>query len=124
MRKINKKFAKETILRRYKRKLRIRKKINGTSDRPRVCISKSNKHLFVQVIDDSIQKTLLSTGTFGKNKIGNGANTTSAKEMANGLALKMKDKGISKIVFDRNGRSYNGVIKEFAENLRLSGVVF
>jgi large subunit ribosomal protein L18 len=106
----------------YRRKLSIRKKVVGSEARPRICASKSNKHLSVQVIDDAAGKTLLSVQTFGKNAVGKSANTESAKEVGTKVAKLLTDKNIKSAVFDRNGKKYTGVISTLAESIREGGV--
>lgn len=122
MRKSLRKIKNETKAKVQRRKLTIRKKVIGTSERPRICATKSNKHLFVQVIDDQTQKTLFSVQTFGKNAVGTSANAESAKAVGAALGQELKKKEISNAVFDRNGRKYTGVIAELADSIREAGV--
>ena len=105
-----------------KRKLRVRKLVNGTSDKPRLCVTKSNKNLFVQVIDDTAHKTLLSVQSFGKNKLTDGINSKNVAEFGLGLSGKLKEQNLTSLVFDRNGRTYAGLIKSLAESLRENGI--
>lgn len=106
----------------YRRKLSIRKKIVGTTDRPRICATKTNKHLFVQLVDDSTSKTLLSVQTFGKNAAAKGANVEGAKQVGAQLAKLMTEKNIKNAVFDRNGKKYTGVISALADSIRENGI--
>lgn len=106
----------------YRRKLSIRKKIVGTTDRPRICATKSNKHLFVQLVDDSTSKTILSVQTFGKNAAAKSANTEGAKQVGAQLAKLMTEKNIKNAVFDRNGKKYTGVISALADSIRENGI--
>lgn len=106
----------------YRRKLSIRKKVVGSEARPRICASKTNKHLSVQVIDDAAGKTILSVQTFGKNAIGKSANAESAKEVGTQVAKLLTEKNIKNAVFDRNGKKYTGVISTLAESIREGGV--
>lgn len=122
MRKIIKKIKNENLARSFRRKLSIRKKISGTSDRPRVNISKGNKNLYVQVIDDSKGFTLASSQTFGKAKVGTGANVESAKVLGADLASKLKSKNLLNVVFDRNGLKYCGVVEAVAQSMRDNGI--
>ena len=105
-----------------RRKLSLRKKVVGTTERPRVCATKSNSNLYVQVIDDSTGQTLVSVQTFGKNAVGKGANKESAKAVGTELAKKLTEKNIKTAVFDRNGRLYTGVIAQLADSIREGGV--
>lgn len=124
MRKSYKKISVPSKNKQYRRKLSIRKKVAGSSERPRLCIMKTNKHLSAQIIDDSKGLTLVSAATFGKKKVGNGCNIESATLLAKDLAERLKKQNISTIVFDRNGKSYSGIIKKFADAVREQGIVF
>ena len=124
MRKQYKKIKNPTKAKEYRRKLSIRKKINGTAEVPRICITKSNKHIAVQVINDVVGSTMFAITTFGKEKIGKSANITSAKEVGNSVGIKMNSLGIKKAVFDRSGKRYTGVVAALADSIRAAGVVF
>jgi large subunit ribosomal protein L18 len=106
----------------YRRKLSIRKKVVGSKERPRLCATKTNKNLFVQVVDDSISKTLFSVSTFGKNKVGNGATVESAKVVGQKVSELCKNANIESVVFDRNGNVYTGVLKSLADSIRENGI--
>jgi large subunit ribosomal protein L18 len=110
-------------LRRIKRKRRIRGRISGTSEKPRVTIYKSNRYIIAQAIDDTKGHTLayINTGHL-KDKIP--CNIEGAKKAANLFAEKLKNSNIEIIVFDRNGYKYHGVVKAFAETLRENGIKF
>lgn len=105
-----------------KRKMHIRKKVNGTAESPRICTVKSNKNLFVQAVDDVERKTLFSVSTFGKNAVKGGANQKGAKEIGAAVAARLKEKNIKQAVFDRNGRQYTGVIAVVADSIRENGI--
>lgn len=105
-----------------RRKLSIRRKVIGTSERPRVCATKSNSNLFVQVVDDSEGKTLFSVQTFGKKAVGSTSNIESAKAVGEEVAKKLSEKNIKSAVFDRNGKKYTGVVAKLAESIREGGV--
>ncbi len=122
MRKSLKKIKNPSKAKENRRKLSIRKKVIGTTDRPRICATKTNKHIFVQVVDDSTSKTLFSVQTFGKNAVGKAANVESAKEVGVQVAKGLSGKSISTAVFDRNGRKYTGVIAALADAIRESGI--
>ena len=124
MRKSYKKISVPSDKKQYRRKLSIRKKVSGTSERPRLCIVKTNKHLSAQLIDDNKGFTLVAASTFGKKKVGDGCNVNSAIELAKTLSSGLKSKGITQVVFDRNGKSYTGIIKKFADAVRENGIVF
>ena len=106
---------------RIKRKRRVRGKIFGTSERPRVTIYKSNRFLYTQAIDDTKGHTLASVSG-NKEKIA--SNKEGAKVLGKLMAERLKEKGIEKIVFDRNGYKYHGVVATFAETLRENGIKF
>lgn len=98
---------------RFSRKIRIRAKISGTAERPRVVVFRSNSHLYLQAIDDASGKTLASA-----------SDLKSKENVAESLAKNLLDKKIKKIVFDRGGYKYHGRIKEVADNLRKAGLEF
>lgn len=113
---------------RRKRRLRIRKKVIGTEERPRVSVFRSHQHLYAQVIDDLRQRTLcavstLSPGLRTKN-IKSWGNIEAAKMFGVYAAEEFKKKQISRIVFDRGGRPFHGRIRAFAEALREHGIQF
>ncbi len=106
-------------LQRAKRKKRVRGKIFGTAEKPRVTIFRSNKHIYAQAIDDVEGKTL----AYADGRVmGLKANKESAAKVAAALAEAMKAKGLETAVFDRNGYIYHGVVAAFAEALRENGI--
>ncbi len=107
---------------RVSRHARVRSKIKGTSERPRVAVFKSNRNLFVQVIDDTLGKTLVSNTVKAAAKKEKGSKTEKASAIGKTLAGQMKEKGITAAVFDRGGFKYHGRIKALAEGLREGGV--
>lgn len=111
-------------LERDRRHLRVRKKISGTADRPRLCVYRSNNNLFVQVIDDVQGTTLASASTLDKEVKVKHSNKEAAKEVGALIAKRAMDKNIKTVVFDRSGYVYHGVIKELAEAAREAGLVF
>ncbi|MFC1566714.1 50S ribosomal protein L18 [bacterium] len=114
-------------LRRDLRKFRIRKKIHGTKDVPRLVIFKSLKNLYAQLINDDDQKTIFGSSTLCKElkgKLSNAKNIDSSKKFAEVVAKQAKSKKIGKVVFDRNGYLYHGKVKAFAESLRENGMIF
>lgn len=109
---------------REKRKFRIRKKISGTLERPRLVVYRSNKHFFLQAIDDMAGKTVVSASTLEKvlkEKL-KGNNIAVAGQVAVVLSERAKEKGIKAMVFDRNGYAYHGRIKKIAESMRENGI--
>ncbi len=111
-------------LERNRRHLRVRKKISGTADRPRLCVYRSNNNLFVQVIDDVQGTTIASASTLDKEVKVKHSNKEAAKEVGALIAKRAMDKNIKTVVFDRSGYVYHGVIKELAEAVREAGLVF
>ncbi len=108
---------------RLRRKLRIRKKISGTVERPRLSIYRSSAHVFAQVIDDNAGRTIVSVGSFEKGK-GQRANVERCAELGKQLAAKCKEKNITSVVFDKNGFNYHGRVKAFADGAREGGLDF
>lgn len=119
-------MIRDKVFKRKIRKLRIRNKIKGTADRPRLTIFKSNRNIFVQIIDDTKGFTLCSVSTLEKDlKDCQGKpNKETAKKIAEILSERAISKGIKRVVFDRNGYRYHGVIKEFADECREKGLEF
>ena len=110
---------------RLRRQIRVRKKINGTADRPRMVVSKSAKHLFVQVIDDVAGKTLVSASTMEADLRGAEVNKTDKAKTVGGLiADRAKAAGIDSVVFDRAGNKYHGRIAALADAAREGGLGF
>ncbi|MBG0858357.1 MAG: 50S ribosomal protein L18 [Bacteroidales bacterium] len=107
-------------------KMRIRKKIQGTADIPRVAIYRSNKQIYAQVVDDQKRITLLSASSKEKDIAAttNIRKTEQAKLVGKLLASKCKEKGIEKVVFDRSGYKYHGRVKSLADAAREDGLKF
>jgi large subunit ribosomal protein L18 len=122
MRKNNKKIKTSKLQAKYRRKLHTRVSLSGDDKIPRICISKSNKNVYVQVVDDVAQKTLFSVQTFGKDCSIKGFNKNTVNSLAHDFISKSKDKNLNKFVFDRSGNRYSGLIKTFADSLRESGL--
>jgi large subunit ribosomal protein L18 len=107
---------------RLRRKKRVRAKIFGTKERPRLSVFRTNQHFYAQIINDEEGKTLIGVNSLQfKEKL---TNKEKVLKVAEVLAEKAKEKGIEKIVFDRNGFSYKGRVKIFAEKLRELGLEF
>lgn len=114
-------------IKREKRQLRIRRTLNGTAERPRLSVFRSNKNLSVQLINDQEGKTLFGISTVSKSlkeKIKYGGNVKAAEILGSVIAEEAKRLGIEKVVFDRGGYQYHGRVKALAEAARKGGLVF
>ena len=109
---------------RTRRHIRVRRKICGTADCPRLCVYRSNKNLFVQVIDDVAGVTLCQASTLDKEVKTKHANKEAAKEVGALIAKRAMEKNIKAVVYDRGGYIYHGVVKELAEAAREAGLEF
>jgi large subunit ribosomal protein L18 len=103
---------------------RIRRKVNGTAERPRLAIHYSNQHIYAQVIDDSVGKTLISASTMDKSFENASSNIASAQKVGALLAERAKGSNISAVVFDRGGHLYHGKVKALADAAREAGLQF
>ena len=110
--------------RRTKIKARIRRKISGSPVKPRLSVFRSNTHIYAQLIDDLTGTTLASAGTSEKEALTTGTKTEQSKAIGLKLAQKALEKGISSVVFDRNGYLYHGRVKALAEGAREGGLKF
>jgi large subunit ribosomal protein L18 len=114
-------------LARQKTKTRIRGRISGTAERPRLTVFRSLKSIYVQAIDDSKGITLAAASTLEKDVLGalkSGANVEAAKVVGAAIAARLKEKGITSVVFDRNGYVYHGRVKALADGARAAGLTF
>jgi large subunit ribosomal protein L18 len=114
-------------LRYQRRRTRVKKKLRSTNSQlNRLCISRSNKSLYDQVIDDVKQQTIVAVSTLSKEFSGlkNKANIEAAKALGKVIAEKAKEKGITQVYFDRNGYLYHGKIKALADSARENGLEF
>ena len=103
---------------------RIRRKLSGTPERPRLAVFRSVAHIYVQVIDDSKGSTLVSASSVDKTAKTNGGNVAAAKAIGKLVAERAKEKGIKQVVFDRGGYPYHGRIKALADAAREAGLEF
>lgn len=118
VKKINRKAERE------RRHIRVRNKISGTAERPRLCVFRSNKNIYAQIIDDVAGTTLVSASTLDKAVKTKKSNKEAAKEVGTLIAKKAIEKNINTVVFDRSGYIYHGIVKELAEAARNGGLVF
>lgn len=111
---------------RLRRKMRIRKKISGTSERPRLVVFRSNAHIYAQVVDDVAGATLfsVSTQTMKDGEAAMKLNKENAAKVGQELARVAKERGIESVVFDRNGYIYHGRVKALADGAREGGLNF
>ncbi len=112
---------------RIKRHCRLRRHLTGTTERPRLCVYRSNKHIYVQIIDDSAAMTLVAASTLDpelKGKVEKSWNRDGAKAVGELVANRAKKKGIEAVVFDRGGNIYHGRIAAVAEAAREAGLNF
>jgi large subunit ribosomal protein L18 len=103
---------------------RIRRKLRGTAERPRLAVFRSVAHIYAQVIDDAEGKTLVSASSVDKGAKTNGGNVAAAKAIGKTVAERAKEKGIKRVVFDRGGYQYHGRVKALAEAARAAGLEF
>jgi large subunit ribosomal protein L18 len=114
------KYAKKAFLK-ARRQKRVRSKISGTAERPRMCVSRSTRHVYVQVIDDVAGKTLVAINSYKGTER---ANSKVCKELGTNIAEKCKEKNITQVVFDKSGYVYHGRIAAVAEGAREGGLKF
>ena len=103
--------------------VRMRKRVIGTPERPRLCVHRSTRHIRAQVIDDTNGRTLVSASTIA-DKIKTGGNLSAAKEVGKLVAERAKEKGITQVVYDRGGYLYHGRVKALADAAREGGLEF
>lgn len=114
----------ESLARRHRR---IRKKVSGTPTRPRLCVFRSNNHIYAQVIDDTAQHTLAAASTLEpdlRDKLSSSATCEASAEVGRLVAKRALDQGIEQVVFDRGGNIYHGRIKSLADAAREAGLNF
>ena len=109
---------------RTRRHIRVRRKISGTAERPRLCVYRSNSNIYVQIIDDVAGNTICQASTLDKEIKIKHANKEAAKEVGALIAKRAKAKKVETVVFDRGGYIYHGVVKELAEAAREGGLKF
>ena len=111
-------------LERARRHARVRTKVSGTAERPRLCVFRSNSHLYAQIIDDVAGITLVAASTLDKEVKTKKSNIEAAKEVGALIAKKAAEKNIKTVVFDRGGYIFHGVVKALAEAAREGGLEF
>ncbi|MBR6950890.1 MAG: 50S ribosomal protein L18 [Oscillospiraceae bacterium] len=114
----------DTKAQRAKRHKRVRSKVSGTPERPRLCVFRSENHIYAQIIDDVNGVTLAAASSVEKGFEGNGGNKEAARKVGQTVAERAKAKGIESVVFDRGGYVYHGRVQELAEGAREGGLDF
>ena len=109
---------------RKRRQARVRKKVAGFEQRPRLAVFRSNKHIYAQVIDDLSGRTLAAASTLDGEAKGEGAKSDAAKRVGTLVGRRAKDAGVSKVVFDRGGNLFHGRVKAVADGAREAGLEF
>jgi large subunit ribosomal protein L18 len=110
---------------RQRRHLRVRKRVTGSAVRPRLVVSRSARHVYVQVVDDSIGRTVASASTMEDSLRSNdGDKTAKAREVGRLVAARAKEAGIASVVFDRGGNKYHGRVAALADGAREGGLAF
>jgi large subunit ribosomal protein L18 len=109
---------------RFKRKIHIRKRVSGTPERPRMTVTRSNRRLSIQVIDDTKGHTLASASTLEKELRNIKATVEGAGQLGEIMGKRLLEKSIKSVVFDRNGYLYHGIVKAMADGTRKAGVEF
>jgi len=105
---------------RYRRHLRVRKRVSGTAERPRLVVFRSLKHIYAQLVDDTTQRTIMTVTDSGLE----GKPTARSVEVGKRIAAKAKDAGVKRVVFDRAGYKYHGRVKAVADGAREGGLEF
>ncbi|HEX8171205.1 MAG TPA: 50S ribosomal protein L18 [Thermoanaerobaculia bacterium] len=116
--------AKQRVESRSRIRERVRRKVTGTAERPRLAVFRSLKGIYAQVIDDAAGRTIVSASSLEKDAGAKGSNAAAAKAVGALIAKKAKDKGVTRVVFDRGGYLYHGNIKALADAARENGLEF
>ena len=110
-----------------RRKTRVRSKVHGTAERPRLCVTRTNMNIYAQLIDDVAGVTVASASTVDheiKSALKSGSNADAAKAVGEFVGRRAAEKGVTQVVFDRSGRLYHGRVKALAEGARSAGLKF
>lgn len=119
--------SKERNMARLRRQTRVRRKVRGAEERPRLCVYRSARHIYAQIIEDTTGKTLASASTLSKgvaDGVAHGGNVEAAQAVGQAIAKKALEKNIKQVVFDRNGFLYHGRVKALADAAREAGLTF
>lgn len=110
-----------------RRRTRVRGKVSGTTQRPRLCVTRTNLHIYAQIIDDTTGETIVAASSIDKelrSSLKSGTNAESAKTVGEAVGRKAIEKGVTEVVFDRSGRLYHGRVKSLADGARSAGLKF
>jgi large subunit ribosomal protein L18 len=114
----------DKLRKREQRRTHVRKNIEGTPEKPRMTVYKSNKYIYVQVIDDTVGSTLASASTLEESLKAVKRNVEGAAKLGEEIGKRLKDKNVATVVFDRNGYKYHGIVKAIADGARKAGIQF
>lgn len=114
----------DKLRKRVQRRLHVRKDLSGTTERPRMTVYKSNRSLYVQVIDDSVGHTLASASTLEDSLKGIKRSVEGGAKLGEEIGKRLKEKNIAEVVFDRNGYKFHGIVKAIADGARKAGIQF
>lgn len=119
--------AQERAWRRKRRHLRVRRRVKGTPERPRLSVFRSGRHIYAQVIDDTAGRTLAAASSLDaevRGELGHGGNVAAARRVGELIGKRAAEKGIRKVAFDRGGYRYHGRVAALAEGARAAGLEF
>jgi len=114
----------DKLRKRVQRKQHVRKTLSGTPEKPRMTVYKSNKYMYVQVIDDVAGNTLVSASSLEETLKGFKRNVEGAAKLGEEIGKRLKEKNVAVVVFDRNGYKYHGIVKAIADGARKAGITF
>ncbi|MCX7023495.1 MAG: 50S ribosomal protein L18 [Spirochaetes bacterium] len=114
----------DKLRRRDQRRSHVRKNLEGTTERPRMTVYRSNRYLYVQVVDDSKGRTLAAASSLDETLKGVKCNVGGGARIGEEIGKRLKEKNIAKVIFDRNGYKYHGIVKAIADGARKSGIEF
>jgi large subunit ribosomal protein L18 len=114
----------DKLRKRGQRKLHVRKTLSGTPEKPRMTVFKSNRYMYVQVIDDAAGSTLACASTLEESLKGVKRNLEGAGKLGEEIGKRLKEKNVAVVVFDRNGYKYHGIVKAIADGARKAGITF
>ncbi len=114
----------DKLRKREQRKVHVRKTVEGTPEKPRMTVFKSNRFLYVQVVDDSVGHTLAAASTLEEGLKDAKRNVEGAARLGEEIGKRLKEKNVATVVFDRNGYKYHGIVKAIADGARKAGIQF